>query len=210
MYDFHAKSRTKTSKVGFKFLNKRGSTSPDDVDAGGTALHPPPLASSNSLESSSNGSGAGGPSLRAVRRSSLKMLVSAAVAAEEGHGQRDSAGDGAAGKKGKSSWKASSALVSKLNRLHNVVSEAMDSATLMERRRILRSDEHPLKQVLLLQKASVKKIEEAMKEQEAGSEEAAVEIVPDGDEAFGKAKESLELTFPDRGSKPAVKKVKEA
>ena len=47
-------------------------------------------------------------------------------------------------------------------------------------------------------------------EQEAGSEEAAVEIVPDGDEAFGKAKESLELTFPDRGSKPAVKKVKEA
>ena len=158
------KSRTKTSKVGFKFLNKRGSTSPDDVDAGGTALHPPPLASSNSLESSSNGSGAGGPSLRAVRRSSLKMLVSAAVAAEEGHGQRDSAGDGAAGKKGKSSWKASSALVSKLNRLHNVVSEAMDSATLMERRRILRSDEHPLKQVLLLQKASVKKIEEAMKE----------------------------------------------
>ena len=53
--------------------------------------------------------------------------------------------------------------------------------------------------------------EEAMKEQEeAGSEEAAVEIVPDGDEAFGKAKESLELTFPDRGAKPAVKKVKEA
>ena len=56
-----------------------------------------------------------------------------------------------------------------------------------------------------------KPLEEAMKEQEeAGSEEAAVEIVPDGDEAFGKAKESLELTFPDRGSKPAVKKVKEA
>ena len=31
-----------------------------------------------------------------------------------------------------------------------------------------------------------------MKEQEAVSEEAAVEIVPDGDEAFGKAKESLD------------------
>ena len=54
------------------------------------------------------------------------------------------------------------------------------------------------------------RFEEAMKEQEAVSEEAAVEIVPDGDEAFGKAKESLELTFPDRGAKPAVKKVKEA
>ena len=52
--------------------------------------------------------------------------------------------------------------------------------------------------------------EEAMMEQEAVSEEAAVEIGADGDEAFGKAKESLELTFPDRGSKPAVKKVKEA
>lgn len=96
---------------------------------------------SRPAEGPTEGSGrAASTRARQVRRSSLKMLVSAAVMAEESEGPPTLRTEGKL-------RDASSGLLSRMSHLQGVVHDAMDHADKVERGRILRGNDHPLKQV---------------------------------------------------------------